>query len=50
MTSRFLSPGTRIKLVIFDMAGTTVNEGGIIYYAIYKILHNMGYNPNKSDK
>lgn len=50
MTSRFLSPGTRIKLVIFDMAGTTVNEGGIIYDAIYKILHNMGYNPNESDK
>ena len=45
-----LGPGTRTKLVIFDMAGTIINEGGIIYDAIYKTLDNMGYNPSKSDK
>ena len=50
MNRQFLSPGTRTRLVIFDMAGTIVNEGGIIYDAIYKTLHNMGYNPNENDK
>ena len=50
MNMRILGPGTRTKLVIFDMAGTIINEGGIIYDAIYKTLDNMGYNPSKSDK
>tara|TARA_Y100001935_G_C17281394_1_gene497693 strand:- start:886 stop:1587 length:702 start_codon:yes stop_codon:yes gene_type:complete len=50
MNRRIFGPGTRTKLVIFDMAGTIINEGGIIYDAIYNTLSNMGYNPNKADK
>ena len=41
-----VNPGTNIKLVIFDMAGTIINEKGIIYKAIGNTLKNLGFIPN----
>ena len=38
-----------IKLLICDMAGTTINEGGIIYKAIQNTLCNLGFNINKGE-
>ena len=47
---RVFSPGTNIKMVVFDMAGTIINEGGIIYKAIGNTLNNMGYVTTDDDK
>ena len=47
---RIFSPGTNVKMVVFDMAGTIVNENGIIYNAIGSTLNKMGYSPSKEDK
>jgi len=38
-----------IKALVFDMAGTTVNEGGIVYKTLYKTIRNYGLNI-KSEK
>ena len=29
-----------IKMLVFDMAGTTVNEGGIVYKTLYNTIKN----------
>lgn len=47
---RVFSPGTNVKMVVFDMAGTIINEGGIIYKAIDNTLNNMGYVTTDDDK
>ena len=38
-----------IKMFVFDMAGTTVNEKGIIYDTIYDTLKLLNYNVYKDD-
>lgn len=35
-----------IKALVFDMAGTTVNEGGLVYKTLYKTISNFGLNIN----
>ena len=35
-----------IKALVFDMAGTTVNEGGLVYKTLYKTISNYGLNIN----
>ncbi|MGH2664646.1 phosphonatase-like hydrolase [Flavobacterium sp.] len=32
-----------IKLVVFDMAGTTINEDNLVYKALHKVFVKMGY-------
>lgn len=34
----------RIELVVFDMAGTTVNEGNVVYKTVQKVIVDEGYN------
>ena len=31
-----------IKMLVFDMAGTTVNEGGLVYKTLYETIKNFG--------
>tara|TARA_X000000368_G_C22959492_1_gene680323 strand:+ start:47 stop:748 length:702 start_codon:yes stop_codon:yes gene_type:complete len=38
-----------IKLAIFDMAGTTVQENGIIYNVLYYTLNSFNLDVNKKD-
>ncbi|GAA4319751.1 phosphonatase-like hydrolase [Mucilaginibacter gynuensis] len=33
-----------IKMVVFDMAGTTVNENNIVYKTLQKAINEAGYN------
>lgn len=35
---------TKIKMVIFDMAGTTVNEDNIVYKTVQKAINEAGYS------
>ena len=39
-----------ISLVVSDMAGTILNERGIIYDALYNTLQTLEYTVNKDDK
>ena len=39
--SKFLQR-KNIKMVVCDMAGTTINEGGVIYKSIKETLEKMG--------
>ncbi|WP_299671936.1 phosphonatase-like hydrolase [uncultured Polaribacter sp.] len=34
----------KIDLVVFDMAGTTVNEDNVVYKTLQKSIHESGYN------
>jgi phosphonatase-like hydrolase len=34
----------RIELVVFDMAGTTVDEGNVVYKTVQKVINDEGYN------
>ena len=47
--SRFLQK-KNIRLLISDMAGTTINENGIIYQSIYNTLSKMNINLNINEK
>ena len=38
-----------IKILVFDMAGTTVNEKGIVYETLYDTMKNFGLNIKKED-
>ena len=29
----------KIKMVVFDMAGTTVDEGNVVYHTLHKALN-----------
>ena len=40
----------RISLVICDMAGTTINEGGIIYKSLYNTLKNIGFSATDEER
>lgn len=35
---------TKIKMVVFDMAGTTVNENNIVYKTVQKAINEAGFN------
>jgi phosphonatase-like hydrolase len=35
--------GKNIKLIVSDMAGSTINEGGIIYRSLYQTMTNLGF-------
>lgn len=35
---------SKIKLVIFDMAGTTVDEANVVYKTVHKSILNAGYD------
>lgn len=42
-------PMKNTRLIVCDMAGTVINEGGIIYSTIEKTLNNMGFDTKKKD-
>ena len=33
-----------IKMIVFDMAGTTINEDNLVYKTLQKIINAKGYN------
>jgi beta-phosphoglucomutase-like phosphatase (HAD superfamily) len=33
-----------IKMIVFDMAGTTINEDNLVYKTLQKIINATGYN------
>lgn len=39
-----------IKMIVFDMAGTTINENGIVYETLYSTMKDFGLNVSKSDQ
>lgn len=39
-----------ISMIVSDMAGTTINESGIIYQSIFNTIHKMGYPAKSKDK
>lgn len=39
----------RIDLVVFDMAGTTVNEGNVVYKTVQKVINDEGFNVSLED-
>lgn len=38
-----------VKLLVFDMAGTTVNEKGIVYQTLYDTIKNFGLNISQKE-
>lgn len=38
-----------IQLVVFDMAGTTVDEGNLVYKTVQKVINDEGYNVSLND-
>lgn len=38
-----------ISLLVCDMAGTIINENGIVYRSIFNTLFKMGYDPKEKD-
>ncbi|TDD95041.1 phosphonatase-like hydrolase [Flavobacterium cellulosilyticum] len=34
----------RIELVVFDMAGTTIDEDNVVYKTVQKVINNQGYS------
>jgi phosphonatase-like hydrolase len=34
----------KIKMVVFDLAGTVINEKNLVYHTIYNVLVNAGYD------
>ena len=39
----------KVKMVVLDMAGTTVNEGGIIYKTLFNTLKSFNYDVREND-
>lgn len=39
----------KIELVVFDMAGTTVNEGNVVYKTVQKVINEEGFNVTLDD-
>ena len=37
-----------IKMVVFDMVGTTLDEGNVVYKTLMKVINDTGYNFNLS--
>lgn len=40
---------SRTKMLVFDMAGTTVNENGIVYQTLYETMKKYGLDVSKKD-
>lgn len=40
---------TIIKMVVFDMAGTTINEENIVYKTLHQAINTAGYHVSLSD-
>tara|TARA_B100000886_G_scaffold75754_1_gene49062 strand:+ start:2011 stop:2724 length:714 start_codon:yes stop_codon:yes gene_type:complete len=38
-----------IKMLVFDMAGTTINEKGIVYETLYDTMSNFGLNVSRNE-
>ncbi|WKL49233.1 phosphonatase-like hydrolase [Flavobacterium pectinovorum] len=38
-----------MQLVVFDMAGTTVDEGNLVYKTVQKVINDEGYNVSLHD-
>jgi phosphonatase-like hydrolase len=38
-----------IELVVFDMAGTTVDEGNVVYKTVQKVINEEGFNVTLND-
>jgi phosphonatase-like hydrolase len=38
-----------IELVVFDMAGTTVDEGNVVYKTVQKVINDQGYTVSLND-
>ena len=38
-----------VKMLVFDMAGTTVNEGGIVYNTLYSTMKDFNLDVKKDD-
>ena len=41
--------GKRISLLVSDMAGSTINERGIIYRSIHKVMDQLGFPATKQE-
>ncbi|MBF2707720.1 phosphonatase-like hydrolase [Flavobacterium soyangense] len=39
----------RIELVVFDMAGTTVDEDNVVYKTVQKVINDEGFNVSLED-
>ena len=39
----------KVKMIVLDMAGTTVNEGGIIYKTLFNTLKSFNYDVREND-
>lgn len=39
----------RTKMLVFDMAGTTINENGIVYQTLYETMKKYGLDVSKKD-
>src|SRR3982750_3192987 len=37
-----------IKMVVFDMAGTTIDEDNVVYKTLMKVINDAGYHFNLS--
>jgi phosphonatase-like hydrolase len=46
---RLMHKSSSIKLLICDMVGTTVNEGGAVYTALYETIRHCGADIRKQD-
>ena len=44
-----LLKNNRIKMVVFDMAATTVEEGGLVYKTLYNTLKSFNYDIDKKE-
>ena len=40
---------TGIKMIVCDMAGTTINEGGLVYKTLYDTMKNFNLDVKKKD-
>ena len=46
---RYSKSYSNIKMIIFDMAGTVINEGGIVYKTLYNTIKDFGLDVEKKN-
>ena len=44
---RYSKSYSNIKMIVFDMAGTVINEGGIVYKTLYNTIKDFGLDIEK---
>lgn len=49
ITNTLLGINCNVKLLVFDMAGTTINENGIVYKTLYRMIKDRGIEINEND-